>query len=168
MEIWKRCNLSKDYEISSFGRVKSYAKTSTGIILKQFKNRKKYPYYQVRIKNKVVSVHRLIAIAFIQNPDNLPEIDHIDGNTSNNHVVNLRWCSHRENTLNPITIEKGKRFGVENKKSKPINQYDLAGEFIKKWDCINDIERCMGINSKNIIAVAKNRRKSAGGYYWNY
>lgn len=66
----------------------------------------KYGYKRVSIKRKKYAVHRLVALAFIPNPENKPEIDHIDGNPQNNNVSNLRWVTRRENELNPITRER--------------------------------------------------------------
>ena len=59
-------------------------------------------------KSKCSRVHRLVAIAFIPNPNNLPEIDHIDTDTSNNKVENLRWCTRLQNANNPITKENNR------------------------------------------------------------
>ena len=71
-------------------------------------------------KKKRIFVHRLVAETFIPNAENKPEIDHIDGNPLNNNISNLRWCNHRENLNNPITLkrksEATKRFYERSKK----------------------------------------------------
>lgn len=95
-EIWKQSIVEK-YAISNFGRVKNI---KTNKILKLEKEEK--GYYRLSIvvngKKKHYAVHRLVAIAFIPNHENLPQVDHIDFDKSNNHVSNLRWCSNKENS----------------------------------------------------------------------
>ena len=97
MEIWKPIE-STGFEISSYGRVKR----PNGIIV-DFSNRTKSAYYQIRLgksytKSKYsVYVHRLVAEAFIPNPDNKPQVNHIDGNRHNNNVDNLEWVTIQEN-----------------------------------------------------------------------
>lgn len=87
------------YSVSSLGRVQSHI---TGIVLKPAINHKKYFTVQLCLsghrKNK--KIHRLVAEAFIPNPDNLPEVDHINGNRQDNRVKNLRWVSGSTNTRN--------------------------------------------------------------------
>ena len=94
------------YDISNFGRVRSYR-------INQFMLKEPrimtltdsygydYVHLKVKEKNKRIRVHRLVAEAFIPNPDNKPVIDHIDRNTKNNNVSNLRWCTQKENCNNP-------------------------------------------------------------------
>lgn len=89
----------KGYTISHDG----ICSNTKGKILKTF-NRKGYE--SITIRNKKYYIHRLVAMAFIPNPDNKPEIDHIDGNPLNNHVDNLRWVTRQENELNPITRKR--------------------------------------------------------------
>ena len=89
----------KNYEISNLGRVRS---KTTGRIMKQRINPNGYNIVDVRMnyKKDLKLVHRLIAIAFIPNPNNLPIIDHIDGNRVNNNIENLRWASYSQNAMN--------------------------------------------------------------------
>lgn len=99
MEEWKELYwIDKRYKVSN-----------TGIIMRKEKQlklglRKGYRY--VSILRKKYSVHRLVAQAFIPNPNNYPEIDHIDGNPENNRVENLRWVTRQQNELNPVTRER--------------------------------------------------------------
>jgi hypothetical protein len=123
-EIWKDIPEYKGYyQVSNLGRVKGLKytfwatrqfRTLPERILKPNKNKSGY-YYVVLHKNrkgKTWKVHRLVALAFIPNPDNKPCVDHIDTNTTNNNVENLRWCTHKENINNPLTKQKLIKSGV--------------------------------------------------------
>lgn len=92
------------YEVSNFGRVRSLPRRCTGgRVLKQYNaHGKPVDYKNVRLskKNKLTSslIHRLVAQAFLPNPENKPHVNHIDFNPNNNHVSNLEWCTNQENT----------------------------------------------------------------------
>lgn len=121
IEIWKSLEFLgyPNYEVSTLGNVKSlnYLRTGKGKILKQCKN--KLGYVRIQLYNKGIgkkfSVHRLVALAFIPNPDNLPIINHKDENPSNNNVNNLEWCTNLYNTTyNNVHIKRGeKRRGIK-------------------------------------------------------
>ena len=162
-EIWKDIKDYSNYMVSNLGRVKSlnYKNTDKEKILKPYKNREGYLRVELS-KNgngKQYLIHRLVAEAFIDNPNNLPQIDHINTNKTNNRVCNLRWCTQKENNNNHLTVEK---------RSKPILQFTKNGEFIRKWDSILDVERELGINQSNICQCCKGKLKSAGKFKWQY
>ena len=98
MENWKSIG---NYQISDSGLVKGIRSR----VLSPFVNAKGYLKIKLNIdgQKKNYFIHRLVAMAFIPNPDGLPEIDHIDGNKQNNDVTNLRWVDHSTNCLNPNT-----------------------------------------------------------------
>lgn len=101
MEHWKPIRDYKGlYEVSSCGRVRN---VKTDRILKLRNNK---GYMEITLQGRTYLVHRLVADAFIPNPNNLPCIDHIDGDKTNNNADNLKWCSYRENMNNPITRDK--------------------------------------------------------------
>jgi hypothetical protein len=92
MEIFKE--IDETYEISTLGRVRN---KKTGRFLKGgFDTR----YYIVELQGKMYYIHRLIALKFIDNPDNLSDVDHIDGDKQNNKIENLRWVTHQQNNMN--------------------------------------------------------------------
>ena len=177
MEIWKNVpGYIGLYKVSNYGRIKSIKKQ---FVLKICGSGNRYKtvalYNGVR---KTIRVHRLVAAAFIPNPDNLPEIDHIDGDRANNDATNLRWCTRKQNLNYQKAINNKretmkkvntwfKKTGKDNHNAKPVYQYDLEGNFIKKWDCIHDAQRC-GFNHGNIISCCKGRLKHYKKYIWKY
>lgn len=122
----------------------------------------KEPYYILRVglrenfkeQPTLIPIHRLVAEAFIPNPNNLPEINHIDKNTSNNDYTNLEW----------IEKEKNIKIGL----SKPIWRCDKnTHERLEYFNSLAEAEQA-GYSRPNIIAVCKGRRKSANKFFWEY
>lgn len=110
MEIWKEIVGYENYQVSSLGKVKN----SNNLILKPCLNGNYYRHgFSKNNKSKQMKLHRLIAIAFIPNPENLPCINHIDGNKLNNSIENLEWCTHRNNQLHAYRTKL--RTPIENK-----------------------------------------------------
>ena len=122
-------------------------------------------------KGKIKSVHRLVAETFLENKNNYPVVNHIDGNKQNNNVNNLEWCtiSHNVRESFRLGLQKGKQlFGIENPRAKKIYQYDLNNVFIREFDYIKQASEELNIDSSSISAVCKGKRKTAGGYIWKY
>ena len=138
------------YAVTSCGKVWSYRRQK---FLTLSDNGEGYLYVNL-IKNgeyKRCRIHRLVAEAYIPNPDNLPEVDHIDNDKTHNYVNNLQWLSHKDNS--------------RKSKNKPILQFDLDGNFIREWECAADVGSQI---SKGINDCLKGRKKSAYGYKWKY
>jgi hypothetical protein len=112
-------------------------------------------------KPKHFKLHRLVALMFIPNPKNKPEVNHDDGNKENCCVTNLYWATKSENIRH--AFDNGL-----NKHIKQIKQYDINGNFIKEWNCIMDIQKALNIANSNIVACCKGKYKTAGGYIWRY
>lgn len=187
-EIWKPIKgYENNYEVSNMGNVRSlrYANNGTDKKGSGIKNLKlilnNMGYYVVNLyhegKMKQHHVHRLVAEAFMPNPNNLPVIDHISTITTDNRIENLRWCSIRDNVNNPISSKrrldkcrallKGK-FGKDALTHKPVIQYTLDGDFVKKWDCMMDACRFYHIDSGSLTRACQGEYHKVKGFAWRY
>lgn len=174
-EVWKDIkDYEGSYQVSNLGRIKRIA-LYTNQYKKQWKSNKILNtnhtdlrgYCHVVLCKDGIShcykVHRLVAQAFIPNPDNLPQINHIDGNKVNNSVDNLEWCTASENMYHSY-----RKLHRKSAVAKKINQYDLNNNFIKTWLSSAEIEKHLGVNHSNIASCCKNIRNTAGGFIWRY
>ena len=168
------------YEINTDGSVFS---KWTNKFLKPSKNTK--GYYSVELFNDVGSrrflVHRLVAQAFIENPNNYPQINHIDENPSNNDVSNLEWCTSKYNMnygngaktrhqkIDYTTVRR-KEVARQNGEvvSRPIYQYTKNGCFLRKYPSIKAAADSVNKNPSHIGECARGERFSAYGYMWKF
>ena len=127
-------------------------------------------YYEVLLnkdnKVKPFLVHRLVAKAFISNPNNLKEVNHKDENIANNHVENLEWCTSKYNANYGTRNERV--YESRRYKYRKIRQYDLNGQLIKEWDSIADAGRYMNVNCASISRVCRGQQHTSMGYVWKY
>ena len=163
-EIWKdKKDYEEHYQVSNCGRIKSI-KFGKEKILKLIKD--KDGYLQVTLcKNgiqKNYKVHRLVAEAFLPNPDNLPQVNHKDENKLNNNVDNLEWCTNEYNINYGTGIERRSK-----KRSKPVLQYDLNLNLIKEWISVNDAGR-NGYNQVHVSECCRGKRKYHKDCIWRY
>lgn len=161
-EIWKDIPDYDGYQISNLGRLKSLKRN---IIMKC---NKRGDYNSIGLYNKDgykrFNIHRLVAQVFIPNPDNLPCVNHIDGNKLNNCVDNLEWCTHSENSKHAYNNNLLKYETLF--KSKKLNQYDLNGNFIKTWNSQKEARKVYG--KIHASECHNGTLKSSKGYIWRY
>ena len=166
------------YEVSNFGRVRTlnYKRTGAIRVMKDAGLKKTGHRYVVLYKNGVKMhqyVHRLVAQAFVSNPNNLPCVNHKDENPTNNCANNLEWCSKEyNNTFGSRTerIAEKKRGHNNTPKSKAILQLSLDGELLQEWPSAQEIKRQLGYSQGNISTVCLGRHghHTAYGYIWKY
>ena len=175
VEIWENIkNYEGKYQVSNMGNVKSlnFNNTKRPAILVKKVNRRGYEYVCLSQygKRSYSAVHRLVAEAFIPNPDNKEQINHIDGNKRNNSMYNLEWVSQSENINHAIRTGLLKLNGAQNGRSKKVQQIDLNGNVINTFDCLKDAGKFLGKENRStkILEACKGRRKTAYGYKWQY
>lgn len=176
MEVWKDIKGYEGYyQISNLGNVKSCNRQIKRLNhLKNLKEKLKKStldkgtgYYCVVLsknnKRNKCYIHRLVAEAFIPNPDNLPFVNHKDETRTNNRIENLEWCTPLYNNTYGTLLKR-----LKNLKGKIIYQYDLEGHFIKKWESSMEISRTLKLSQSNIIKCCKGKRNKVGGFIWRY
>ena len=176
VEIWKDIKGFEGlYQISNFGNVKSLARkvnNGKGIYTRQERvmtgEIDKYGYHQVCLringKGKKYKVHRLVAEAFIPNPNNLPEINHKDENKLNNNVDNLEWCTPKYN----INYGTARQRMVETMPKRTVLQYSLDGEFIAEHESINAAARAINGRTGNIYNCCVGQYTKTQGYVFEF
>lgn len=170
------------YQVSSHGRLKSFKRVRHGRILSN--TNKTGWYFSVVLampgmQRRSTRMHRLVAEAFIDNPDRKKYINHIDGNKQNNRVENLEWVTCSENVahsmkMNPLCV-LGMNLYNQIIKPNPVKQLSLSGDLIRVFRNCVEAGKATGVCTRNIHYVAARTeykpgltRKQAGGYRWEY
>lgn len=186
-EIWKPTHVfSEAYEVSNYGNVRSVdrykmhntSKTGQvfieGQMLKQGLNHKGYSmvWLSYNSKKKSIAVHRLVAIAFVPNPNGLPQVNHIDGNKQNNHISNLEWCDNSQNQLHAYKLGLNYHRETAGRRKIPVKQFDKdTHELLNEYESIADAARNSGLSPTGIRkAIYKETWKQGvvGGFYWEF
>lgn len=196
-EIWKDIKGYEGmYQVSNLGRIKSlarmtssnngstnYLKRENEKILMTRQGNRGYllAYLTKNSKTKTVRVHRLVAENFIPNPENKPQVNHINGIKTDNRLENLEWNTCQENTQHAvrtglkIVTENQKRAAIENilkaceKNKVKVMQFDLQGNYIKTWNSILEAKEFYGLKSNSgIVACCQGKYKKSHGFIWKY
>ena len=173
-EIWKDIEgYDGKYQISDLGRIRSFACDEKGKLLSVRANKQGYFYTSIYGFGTVKSfkIHRLVAKAFIPNPNNYPCIDHIDRDKSNNRATNLRWCTLSDNQHNENTIRYRQEHspkGSKNVRSQAVEQRTLDNKLIKVYGSINEAARETGLHSTTIRTRCYMIDNTWGGYRWSF
>ena len=162
-EIWKI--FEDKYSISNLGRIKN---NNTNRILKLRKNHKGYLKTTISINGKMKTVfpHRLVAELFIPNPQNLPQVNHIDGKKENNTIGNLEWTTQEGNIQHAWENSL-----IEKTNNKSCVQLDKKGNIINEFNSITSASSYIYKGKSGIVSIVrccKNQRKTAYGYLWEY
>lgn len=162
--MWKKIIIDKiitNYSVSDDGRVKN------DITQKELSQRTQQGYKHVGLtinkKPKSCRVHRLVAIAFIPNPDDKPYVNHINGVRSDNRMENLEWVTPAENTQHAVSIGL-----MKPTREREVVQYSLNGEKIKVYCSINEAARQTNSLVEKIVQCCQYQRKTHNNFQWRY
>lgn len=163
-EVWRSVSfLDGLYEVSDLGRIRN---TKTGRIRATPVSKRGYPVFST--KGRLINVHKCVATEFIPNPNELPTVNHIDGDKTNNRVENLEWCSYRDNILH------ARRTGLHTSDGdKPVLQIK-DGEIVARYKSVSEASRQTGISRSGIGNAIYHRcynghhHLKAGGYEWTF
>ena len=171
------------YKVSNFGRVKSLER-KIPFKDRSGKDNERIQYSRiVRVHNngrgylfallwkngdvKREYVHRIVASAFILNPQNLPQVNHKDENKLNNQADNLEWCTSKYNNHYNNRHAKNIKARKDNGNCRVIIAYDLYGNFVKRYDCSLELEKD-GFNRRNVYKVCNGKAKTHNGYIFRF
>lgn len=162
IEEFKEIDEFPKYEVSNLGRVKN---KTTNHIQKPRKSNSGYLYVSLYKDGKEHNrfIHRLVAKSFLSNPNNYPEVNHIDEDKENNCAVNLEWCTRIYNA----------NYGTRNIRSAvnrglSVEQYSLDGKLIATFSSIKEAARKSNITFTSIQRCCYNIYSQAGGYIWRF
>ena len=168
-EVWKKIHPFTEYSVSNLGRIRNDV---TGTIRKPQKvgrySKSGNSYLAVVLHNKHLKVHRLVAEAFIPNPNNKPQVNHIDGNKENNCVNNLEWCTNRENVLHSFKINK-ERVEHHTEANRRRCKKVVRVEDGKIYKSIKEAGADNNCSVANITTACRsNGKATVKGYHWKY
>ncbi|MCD8210460.1 MAG: HNH endonuclease [Prevotella sp.] len=162
--MWKKYyykDKETDYSVSTEGEVR---RDSTNHILSQsYQQDYKFVTLTIDKKQKRMRVHRLVAETFMQNPENKPYVNHIDGNRSNNNIDNLEWVTPAENVQHAVNIGL-----IKGSRAKAVIQYNLNGDRMMIFSSATEAAEETGSSQSKITMCCQKKRETANGYQWRY
>lgn len=162
--IWKTVEEYPYYEVSDNGDVRA---KKTKRKMKPQVDKDGYLYVKLYDKNnnkyKHYRIHRLVLETFLGNPEDKPEVDHINKDRSDNRLENLRWVTRKEND----SFVKHPYCKTSYIK-RPVIQINKRGEIVGRYESMAEAQKKTGCNNSYISAVCQGKRHTCGGYYWSY
>ena len=189
IEVWKTAVYDGEsyeglYKVSNLGKILILNYRNTGKAKLMKPSQEKNGYLKIVLsknrKRKTCRVHRLIAETFLENPENLPQVNHKDEDKTNNFVFlnedgsvdkeksNLEWKSPKENSNHGTRNERIAKAMTNGKLSKRVLQLSLSGELIREWPSTKEIERQLGFDHGAVSRCCNGKQKSAYGFLWMY
>lgn len=185
-EIWKPIvEYENLYEVSNLGNFRKILPNGSKKSLKTTKNNR--GYYTIGLwrdkKVKQFRISRLVAEAFIPNPDNKPYVDHIDTDKSNNCSANLRWVTPEENSNNVLSLihmkeswndvnrhirQREMNLGERHPRARAVCQLDENDNILNTFTTLNAAANAIGCKHANISKCCRGERLKAGGFKWKY
>lgn len=181
-KIYEDCQFHEGYEISNYGRLKAKENSNRNAfykgkahICKTGLNRCGYECIRItfRGKSKTFTIHKIVAIAFVDNPSSYKEVNHKNEIKTDNRADNLEWCTRSYNMKFGTGVKLGKKRMLESaffqNKMKPVNQYDMDMNFIRTFASMSQAAKSIG--SKTVSDIKNcciGKQKYAYGYKWKY
>lgn len=159
---WRQVKEHPNYEVNQFGEIRHKKRKQ---ILKPRSNNGGYQYVNFKVdgKNTNFAVHRIVANAFIPNPNGYTEINHKDYDKTNNCVDNLEWVTSKQNKQHAYLKEEN-----HISRGKAVEQYDLDGNYIKTYQTISHAAKEMNCSISAISNCCLGRSKTSQGFRWKF